>query len=347
MPAGPDDPIVPDEAATLLAPLIGRDAGCAGVLLAVSGGPDSVALLHLAALWRERGGAPPLFAATVDHGLRPESAGEAERVAEWCAERRVPHAVLRWTGRKPATRIHAAAREARYALLAQQAERVGATHIVTAHHRDDLSETVLMRLTRGSGVRGLAAMRKSRPLGGLFLVRPFLDVSKSRLLATLTQAGQDWLRDPSNADPRFGRTRTRRLAAMLAEEGLDAARLAALARRAARADAALDEAARAAHARHLSQEADRRVFGPGLLGEPDEIMLRVLQLELERHGPVRLERLESLAADLSAAARRGHRLTRSLAGAVTALDGLGQVTISAEKERRRGRRALTKADGSS
>src|SRR6187200_2869935 len=129
------------------------------MVLAVSGGPDSVALMWLAARWRRglaRG--PQLTVVTVDHGLRPEAAREAREVKRLAAELGLAHRTLRWRGAKPNTGLPAAAREARYRLLAQAARAVGASHVLTAHTRDDQAETLLMRLLRGSGLAGLSAM---------------------------------------------------------------------------------------------------------------------------------------------------------------------------------------------
>ena len=137
------------------------------LVLAVSGGPDSVALMWLAARWRRalaRG--PRLVAVTVDHGLRTEAAREAREVKRLARSLDVPHRTLRWTGAKPKTGLPAAAREARYRLLAKAARQASATHILTAHTRDDQAETLLMRLLRGSGVAGLACMaRRDRTRG--------------------------------------------------------------------------------------------------------------------------------------------------------------------------------------
>ena len=135
------------------------------LVLAVSGGPDSIALMWLAARWRRalaRG--PRLIAVTVDHGLR--AGGRRARRARssgWRAALDLPHRTLRWTGAKPTTGLPAAARAARYRLLAKAARASGATHILTAHTRDDQAETLLMRMLRGSGIAGLAAMARRDP----------------------------------------------------------------------------------------------------------------------------------------------------------------------------------------
>src|SRR6476620_7922807 len=211
------------------------------IVLAVSGGPDSVALMWLAARWRralKQG--PRLIAVTVDHGLRPEAAREACEVKRLAGTLELPHRTLRWTGPKPRTGLPAAARAARYRLLAQAARAYGATHILTAHTRDDQAETLLMRMLRGSGIAGLAAMARESERDGLVLARPFLDISKSQLLATLNRAKLGFADDPSNRDTSFTRPRLRRLMPVLAAEGGDTRNLVRLASRLARANAAVE-----------------------------------------------------------------------------------------------------------
>ena len=193
------------------------------IVLAVSGGPDSVALMWLAARWRRaltRG--PRLIAVTVDHGLRAEAAREARDVKRLAKSLDLPHRTLRWTGAKPKTGLPAAARAARYRLLAQAARKHGATHILTAHTRDDQAETLLMRMLRGSGIAGLAAMARESEREGVRLARPLLDISKSQLIATLNKAKIGFADDPTNRDIGFTRPRLRALMPALAEEGGDA-----------------------------------------------------------------------------------------------------------------------------
>lgn len=193
-----------EEFAALLAPLDPRGA----IAVAVSGGADSMALTHLAAEWARRIGRR-IAAVTVDHGLRAESAAEASRVHAWLAGAGIGHAVLRWEGEKPVSGIHAAARAARYRLIGAWCRANGIGDVLVAHHRDDQSETMLLRLARGSGATGLAAMAAISEREGVRLLRPLLSVPKARLMATLVARGQPWIEDPSNANPRFGRTRVR------------------------------------------------------------------------------------------------------------------------------------------
>jgi tRNA(Ile)-lysidine synthase len=178
------------------------------IAIAVSGGPDSMALAILADRWaRARGG--EAWALVVDHGLRPESAAEAETVGGWLTARGIRHALLAWHGEKPATGIQEAARAARYRLLAEWCVGRGCLHLLTAHHRDDQVETYLIRRRAGSAADGLAGMSAVRELAGVRLVRPLLGVAKPRLVALLDAEGQDYVRDPSNRNPAFARARLR------------------------------------------------------------------------------------------------------------------------------------------
>lgn len=334
--AGPADPLTDEEARARLAPLV-AELGRQGLVLAVSGGPDSVALMRLCAPLARAAGAA-VTVATIDHGLRPGSAAEAGTVAGWAAACGLPHATRAWIGEKPARGLQDAAREARYALLAEIAREAGAGAIATAHHRDDQAETVLMRLAAGSGVAGLAGMRARSRRGGLVLARPFLDVPKARLVAACDARGWPYLEDPSNRAERFARARLRRIAPRLAAEGLDAARLARLARRAARADEALERAAEAAYARALIAASPPTLDAAALLAEPEEIALRVLARALRAAGggagPERLARLEALWARLAPALAEGRALRATLAGALVAAAD-GAVRVAPEPPRRR------------
>ena len=232
-----NSPLLAPETKSLFAPWKSASA----IVLAVSGGPDSIALMWLVARWRRtlaRG--PRLLAVTVDHGLRAEAAREAREVKRLARALDLPHRTVRWRGSKPRAGLPAAARAARYRLLAQAARAVGATHIFTAHTRDDQAETLLMRMMRGSGIMGLSAMARETEREGVLLARPFLNVSKSQLIATLKKAKIDFADDPTNRDLNFTRPRIRALMPVLAAEGGDARNLARLASRLARANAAVE-----------------------------------------------------------------------------------------------------------
>lgn len=310
-----------------------------GIVLGVSGGPDSVALMLLAAEWaRARARPPPLYVATVDHGLRQDSRGEAEMVARWAAGLALPHAILVWDGVKPKSRIQERAREARYELLFDCATRIGADHVMTAHHADDQAETILLRLLRGSGVSGLSGMASSSDRNGLILARPLLAHAKADLATLCESRAHPFFDDPSNTDPVYARTRIRRLGGLLADEGLGRAALLRLGRRAARADAAL-----AAHARAVRAGlAARREPGgfradiSALAEEPEEILLRFLAHELKLISggkALRLDRLEALALRFRQALRAGIAFTATLGGAALRLQSNRTLVIAAENGR--------------
>lgn len=214
-----------------LAPFVPVDAKLG---IAVSGGPDSLALLLLAAAARPG----RVEAATVDHGLRRESAKEAEFVRSICERLEVPHATLRVdVGR--GSSLQAQARTARYHALGDWAIEQSLDAVATAHHADDQAETLLMRLARGAGLRGLVGVRHTRPLeAGIPVIRPLLDWRRDELAGIVTTAGITPIDDPANRDPRHDRSRFR---GMLAEaDWADAERLAASAKWLADADAALE-----------------------------------------------------------------------------------------------------------
>jgi tRNA(Ile)-lysidine synthase len=176
--------------------------------VAVSGGPDSLALAILADRWaRERGG--EICALTVDHQLRPESAAEIVRLQDWLSARAIRHAVLVWSGDKPTSGVQEAARVARYRLLAGWCREHGSLHMLTAHHREDQIETHLIRRRAHSGADGLAGMSAIRELADCRLLRPLLGVPKDRLVALLVAEQQAFITDPSNRNPAFERSRFR------------------------------------------------------------------------------------------------------------------------------------------
>jgi tRNA(Ile)-lysidine synthase len=312
------------------------------IVLAVSGGPDSIALMWLAARWRRalrRG--PRLIAATVDHGLRREAAREARDVKRLAGELDLPHRTLRWRGAKPKTGVPAAARAARYRLLAEVARASGATHILTAHTRDDQAETLLMRMLRGSGIAGLAAMARQSEREGVWLARPLLDVPKSQLVATLNKAKIAFADDPTNRDTNYTRPRLRALMPKLAEEGGDVRNLARLAGRLARANAALEVLVDGAE-RYLAlrDRIDAAHFGfdaSAFAGLSEEIRLRLLMRAIDRvghEGPVELGKAEALLAALDGAIAEGKgRLKQTLAGAAISLVG-GRIHVEAAPRRR-------------
>jgi tRNA(Ile)-lysidine synthase len=338
-----DSPITAAEAKALFADW----ATAPGLVLAVSGGPDSIAMMWLAARWRRalRKG-PRLVAVTIDHGLRSEAAREARDVKQLAKSLDLPHRTLRWTDAKPATGLPAAARDARYRLLARAARSAGATHVLTAHTQDDQAETLLMRMSRGSGIAGLGAMARQTQRDGVVLARPLLQIPKARLLATLQKARIGFADDPTNRDSRFTRPRLRALMPALGAEGFDARKMARLAARLARANAALELLVDGAE-RYLALCATDPVHA-GIEAEAfaalaEEIRVRLLLRAIDRvghEGPAELGKVEALAAALQhasaekAAAKGRIRLKQTLAGALVSLAD-GRIRIEPAPPRRR------------
>jgi tRNA(Ile)-lysidine synthase len=296
------------------------------ILIAVSGGPDSTALLWLLSRWRSAlKKSPQLVAATVDHRLRPEAKAEAATVGKFARRLKIPHHILVWSKKKPKSGIQEAARDARYRLLVDLARNKRADAIVTAHTLDDQAETLLHRIGRGSGLSGLAGIRKSSVRDGVSLLRPLIGISKVRLVATLRKAHISFANDPSNRDPRFLRPRLRKIAPELAREGIDAARLSVLAKRFARANEAIEKFAADEKQRVLvSSEKNTVEFDArGLFDLPAEISLRILGGTIGKvghEGPVELGKLEALHDALAESWAQNQALKRTLAGAVINLD---------------------------
>jgi len=298
-----DDPVDKDEFAELMQ-TVGLTPEVGSVAVAVSGGADSLALALLTARWGET------VALTVDHGLRPDSADEARRVADWLAARGIAHHTLIWEGDKPKTGLQAAARTARYRLMEAWCRANGVDALLLAHHRDDQAETFLLRLARGSGLSGLAGMAPVSPpltepdLGAPRRCRPLLETPKSRLEATCRSFDQNWIEDPSNRDPAFRRTQARALLGDPPLPGMDAAGLAATAQRLRRArraleaqvDALLAESVRIEPAGYAVLDRCR------LRAAPEEVALRMLTQLLATvgglGGPPRGERVERAFAQL-------------------------------------------------
>lgn len=241
--------------------------------VAVSGGGDSLALLHLLA---DHGGLD-LAAATVDHGLRPEAAAEADEVARQCAALGIPHQTLRWEGWDGSGNLQDRAREARFRLLADWAQAEGLDAVALGHTLDDQAETVLMRLARGSGVDGLSAMADRVTRHGVPFLRPLLKSHRTDLREVLTERGVSWTEDPLNADPRFDRVRARQALEALAPLGIDAGALGRVSGNMSDARRALGTAAADVAARIGAAEAGDLVFQRGqLLDLPEELFRRLI-----------------------------------------------------------------------
>lgn len=338
-------PLDAQEGAALFRAVLPESGG--GCLLAVSGGPDSVALMQVAATAAQHLPATSIHVATVDHGLRPESREEAAQVADLARTLGFSHRTLTWDGEKPDSGVQKAAREARYALLEDHAVFIGAHTIMTAHTSDDQAETVLMRLARGSGIDGLASMQRMTLLGRVTLARPFLDIPKSRLIATCATAGLSYAQDPSNQDGRYARVRMRALLPVLESEGLTPQRLARLAQRARDASDALNICSERTFARALIVREKRDPIllrTAKLREEPYEILHRVVAHAisllsgdegLSAYGP-RRERLDALCRAVFEALRDERALpARSLAGLDVAIDEAGILTVRRSPPRRK------------
>jgi len=272
--------------------------------IAVSGGGDSIALMHLAARWAKANNLPPPVVLTVDHGLRPESTSDAAYV-EACAKARGLNAVvLCWTGAKPRTGVEEQARTARYKLMGDWCSAHRADRLLLGHTKDDLAENFLLRLGRGSGVDGLSAMRVAIPLPAhavptVTLMRPLLAFSRAELRAWLAQLGVTWLEDPMNDDDNFARTRVRKLLPLLAEAGIPSDRIAAAAGHLGRARHALELKTWEFLQHHANFDGGVALMDSAALGEaPREIGLRALSEALRSIGKLpyrpRFERLERL-----------------------------------------------------
>lgn len=299
MPAA-EQPFSDDELTSLFQPA----AQTASLALAVSGGSDSAALLLLAARWTRLLSSPPrVTVLTVDHGLRPEAAEEARAVARWAAAEGFGHKMLRWHGPKPPlSGLQAAARAARYGLMADWCRGNEAAMLLTAHTQDDQAETVIMRLARGTGIEGLAGIARQIEWAGIAVLRPLLGQSRARLRGALKAADRLWFDDRSNRDECFERVRIRKAMPQLAAIGLTPQALSRTAKRAFEAWQAL-----AAQAEDFLSAASRHhEMGYGevdlqrLAALPRDIRVRVLARLIERYGgergePLQLSGIERLA----------------------------------------------------
>lgn len=272
--------------------------------LAVSGGGDSIALMHLAAGWAKTNHLRPPVVLTVDHGLRADSDSDATRVKAWAEACGLTATVLRWAGPKPRTGIEESARAARYKLMGDWCSAHRADWLLLGHTSDDQAENFLLRLGRGSGVDGLAAMQTAiavpaQAVPAVTLMRPLLVFTRSELRVWLTQQGLSWLEDPMNDDDTFARARIRKLLPLLAEAGIPADRIVAAAGHLGRARHALELETREFLKQHARFDGGVALMDGTALGEaPREIGLRALSEALRSVGKFpyrpRFERLERL-----------------------------------------------------
>lgn len=301
------------------------------IAVAVSGGADSMALVH--ALSKQHS---CIHAITVDHALRPESGDEARQVGNWLKDLSgVTHIILKWTGDKPENGKMEAARTARYALMAEYCRAQGIRYLAVAHHRDDQMETFFMRLTRGSGIDGLAAMRTLQPYNDyVTLWRPLLDeASHDDLVTYCKENGISWIEDPSNVNDKFTRARLRKT---LQEEGLDSKRLSQTTRRIERATDALRVLAdRLLEKATLSRSAnDIELDLKTMRDEPLELSIRVIRKLIDDLGDAgeygaRFEKVEEVTIRCLNASEN---TAMTLGGCILKLRKNGQILrIEAEK----------------
>ncbi len=314
----PDISLGADEFARLTVMSALRDVDV--VAVAVSGGPDSMALLALTHEWASARG-KRVHAITVDHALRAESAQEAAQLGTWIAVHfpGVTHEILRRdVDAITPTRLQEQARDDRYELMQTACARAGISHLLLAHHRDDQAETFLFRLCKGSGLDGLAAMKSQSDREGLTLLRPLLGIDKERLVATCAAGSVPYVKDPSNRNDKFARVRLRQLKDALTREGLSARRLAVTAERMARAREALEfYAAQAWDATHMADAEFLTFDWQRLRAYPADIRVRVLMRALDMavpsahgYGP-RLDQVESLALEIFPESVAGDGFTRT------------------------------------
>lgn len=307
-----------------------------GLGIALSGGGDSIALLHLIAWWR---GDRRVAAVTVDHGLRPESAEEAAGAGRAAAALGIEHRTLRWSGPAPLGNLAAQARQARLSLIGTWAREQGLPAIALGHTRDDVAETLLMRLGRGAGIDGLAAMAERREAEGVVWLRPLLGLGRQELRDYLTARGAGWVDDPTNDDLRRDRARIR---AAIAALGLDPARLAESAAHLAGArEALVPEITRAAGQAIMSPDGQMAVSQDKFDRAPREIRRLILVAAVsavtgQEYPPRRAALLNALDALES-----GQRVT--LAGTLI-MASRGSLTVGREPAAAARARPLT-ADG--
>lgn len=323
--------LAPDRLEAIFSPL----AGFGSLALAVSGGPDSLALMAMAARWRQAQRATPgIVVMSVDHGLRAEAAEEVARVCGYAAEAGFECVALKWEGAKPAAGLQAAARRARYRMMGEAMDARDIEVLVTAHHMDDQAETIVMRLAHGSGPAGLAGMAPLAEVEGVRVARPLLGLGRADLRGVVAETGWTAADDPSNADLTQERARWRAEMPRLEALGLTAGRLAKLGERLADAEGALAAAALAAYEQSVETDAfacfrlDRAALGR----LPKAIAVRLLGRVLAAAGgdarAPELAQIEALAAALGTG-----DVTAATLGGCVVRGGAGSVEVCREAGR--------------
>lgn len=327
-----EPPVGAPDLASLFAPVSGSQV----LGLAVSGGVDSLALMILAARWAAPlSAAPRLIVYTLDHELRAEAKAETAFVQAAAEELGLEVRVLHWGGDKPKSGLQAAARAARYQIIGAAMAQDGAEILLTAHHLQDQAETVLMRMAHGSGLNGLGGIRAFSNVENVHLFRPLLGVQRNVLEAVVQSTGLTPVQDPSNMDMNFERVRWRNMQTQLGALGLDGDAIGLFAKRAQRADSALqtmchdlfDQLAKIDNLGVLRLEHEK------LMSQPQEVQLRLVQLALRCVGggnkPFALQQIERLGAELTHV--QGFRSVTLLGCYITL--NKGQIVISREAAR--------------
>lgn len=338
-------PRAPDKGADTLEEEFARSlAGYEGPLvIAVSGGSDSLALMHLLKAYAQRHALPSPIVLSVDHGLRKESARDAGKVLQWAKKAGLKAHNLAWRGRKPRSGIEEKARQARYRLMGEWLHKNAFNALFVGHTLEDQAETFLLRLGRGSGLDGLVAMRATAPwpfagFADLKIIRPLLSFQRQSLRDYLRRIGQEWIEDPMNEDTSFDRVRIRQCADALNKAGVSAARISAAASHLARARDALEVVTQAVLER-AARATERGVLvdPKALAAAPREVSLRALAALLMQvsHQPYRprFEALERLL-DKIIAGSLGRGAT--LHGCKIAPKGASLLLIEPESPRKTG-----------
>jgi tRNA(Ile)-lysidine synthase len=314
------------------------------IAIAVSGGADSMALCFLLSRLYPELARNKLHALTVDHGIREESAKEAQNVSEWVSSTIGARSVILKSDVEIGsdTKVMEKARELRYRLLSEYCQKNQIKKLYVAHHLNDQSETFLFRLAKGSGLDGLSAMHKSYDYNKrLEILRPLLPFSKDRLILTCTENKIPFVSDPTNVNEKYARTRIRNSEEILAKEGLNAKRVSVMAMRFKRAKDALDVYSNKAYQNTLVDDLkDLKSFDYNLLfDEPEEIRIRVIKKALEKfsenakttqpYGP-RMTKLENLVKKIFN--QKGFQ-TMTLGGCIFSFDA-NKALILIKKERK-------------
>jgi tRNA(Ile)-lysidine synthase len=285
------------------------------IVVALSGGADSMALAHMLAHQKQA----KIHAVTIDHGLREDSAAEAKKIGKIIAKfPQTKHAILKWKGDKPHAAIQEEARFARYDLLKTYALKHKIKMIFVGHHQDDQAETFLIRLSKGSGLDGLAGMSEMQDIGeGIILVRPLLNHTHEELVKYCQDNKLEWVEDPTNKNEKYLRPRLRASKEILEKEGLSSKRLSVTAQRLSRARAALEQLTDTLFTQATLTKNNIVFDYTTWINQPDELRLRLVlkafsHLRTAIYAP-RMENVETLVLAMGATKTR---LRRTLGGCI-------------------------------